>query len=84
MLKLKKRKKKKESTVKPGVTMFYKMSDTEKEWVVAMAISRGGKKSGSISNYWNVKNLRSGAMSGLNLDEVDWIKEDASMPHHKK
>ena len=45
------RKTKKESTVKPGDKIFYKMSDTEKEWVVAMVISRGGKKSGSISNY---------------------------------
>ncbi|KAL5262651.1 hypothetical protein ACHWQZ_G008148 [Mnemiopsis leidyi] len=65
-----------EKILKKGDKIFYKLAESEKDWNVAEIIGRGGKKSGTLSNYWNIKNLRSGSTMGINLDEVDWIKDD--------
>ena len=54
--------------------IFY---NDEDDCIIASIISRRGKKGGEWENYWNVKNLRTDTEIGVNLDEVEWIKEDA-------
>ena len=41
-------------------------------------MGRGGKKCGKWEHFWNIKNVRTGYEASLNLNEVDWIKEDES------
>ena len=64
------------SLLKQGEKIIYKPNEQDDEWVVAEIVSRGGKKGGKWQNFWNIKKLRSGITIGVNLDEVDWIKED--------
>ena len=72
-LHLSKRKPKKD-LVKVGDRIYYKEDDDE--WKIVTVLGRGGKAGGQWENYWNVKDLKSGHKHGLNLDSVDWIKED--------
>ena len=60
--------------LRKGDRIFY---NDEDDWIIASIISRGGKKGGEWENYWNVKNQRTDTEIGVNLDEVEWIKEDA-------
>ena len=60
--------------LRKGDRTFY---NDEDDWIIASIISRGGKKGGEWENYWNVKNLRTDTEIGVNLNEVEWIKEDA-------
>ena len=65
--------------LKKGDKIYYKSSEKDDDWVVAVIMSRAGKKGGKYTNCWNIKNLRSGSEMAVNLDEVEWIKEDASL-----
>lgn len=47
----------------------------EEKWTVATIVSAGGKATGALKNYWNVK-LFDGTQMGVNLDQVDWIKNE--------
>ena len=60
--------------LRKGDRIFY---NDEDDCIIASIISRRGKKGGEWENYWNVKNLRTDTEIGVNLDEVEWIKEDA-------
>jgi hypothetical protein len=64
--------------LKKGDKIFYKSPENDDDWIVAKIVSRGGKKGGKWEHFWNVKNMRSGNEISLNLNEVDWIKEDES------
>ena len=64
--------------LKKGDKIFYKFPEKDEDWIVARIVSRGGKKGGKWEHFWNVKNLRSGNEISLNLNEVDWIKEDGA------
>lgn len=59
--------------VKIGSSIIFR--DPEKndnEWTIGRVISRGGKATGNLKNYWNVE-LSNGNSTGLNLDNIDWI-----------
>ena len=63
-------------TLKPGDKIYYKKAGDQENFVIVKLSSRGGKKTGNHPNYWNVINLNNGNKEGVDLDQVEWIKED--------
>ena len=66
----------KAAEIKAGDRMYIRRPNSEKEWSVVKALSRGGKKTGAHPNYWNVINVGNNKNEGIDLDLVEWIKCD--------
>lgn len=71
--------KSKTDTLKPGDKIYFKtINNAEDQFHVVTLTKRGGKKGGKYPNYWNVKDIATGKESGVDLDQVDWMKESDS------
>ena len=48
----------------------------DNEWSIMQIINRGGKATGIHANYWNVRNVVTDKKIGIDLDTMEWIKQD--------
>lgn len=64
--------------VKKGDKIIYQVPDSE-EWNTVTLTTRGYRATSANKNYWNALTSDQTPI-GVNLDKVDWLKDDATHP----
>ena len=64
--------------VKKGDKIIYQVPDSE-EWNTVTLTTRGYRATSANKNYWNALTSDQTPI-GVNLDKVDWLKDDATNP----